>query len=201
MPEPSHQAAIDRSIRRTAGPGDPARFANQARFPAPGNGHDARTGRTHPDPDRAGTDAGRGANTDMTRCTLLLITTGESGRKALAEGMLLAERYVDALPMDLAIIESTPFAVAPATRIQERVSLPAPLVDATAAATAVGPLQAIWNGKRWLTPGSCPPGPRDDNGATEWQWAHYHAVLSAAPDSIMLLWDIYVVPRGERLAA
>lgn len=137
----------------------------------------------------------------MTRCTLLLITTGESGRKALSEGMLLAERYVDALPMDLAIVESTPFAVAPAQRIQERVSFPVPLEDTTAAATAVGPLQAIWNGKRWLTPGSCPPRPLDDNGATEWQWAHYHAVLSAPRESIMLLWDIYVVPMSEKMAA
>lgn len=137
----------------------------------------------------------------MTRCTLLLITSGESGRKALSEGMLLAERYVDALPLDLTIVESTPFAVAPAKRIQERVSFPAALEDPTAAATSVGPLQAIWNGKRWLTPGSCPPKPSEDNGATEWQWAHYHAVLDASEDSIMVLWDIYVVPVIERMAA
>lgn len=137
----------------------------------------------------------------MTRCTLLLITSGESGRKALSEGMLLAERYVDALPLDLTILESTPFAVAPAKRIQERVSFPVALEDPTAAATAVGPLQAIWNGKQWLTPGSCPPRPPAHNGATEWQWAHYHAVLEAPRDSIMLLWDIYVVPMSQQMAA
>ena len=137
----------------------------------------------------------------MTRCTLLLITTGESGRKALSEGMLLAERYVDGLPMDLAITESMPFAIAPASRIQERVSYPRPLDDPSAAATAVGPLQAIWNGAAWLTPGSCPPKPPTDNGATEWQWAHYNAVLQAPSDSMMLLWDVFVVPMGERMAA
>jgi hypothetical protein len=140
-------------------------------------------------------------DTKMTRCTLLLITSGPSGRKALSEGMLLAEQYVDGLPMDLEILESTPFALAPAVRIQERVSFPVPLEDPSAAATAVGPLQAIWNGKRWLTPGSCPPKPLRDNGATEWQWAHYKAVLDAPAESIMLLWDIYVVPMSEQLAA
>ena len=98
----------------------------------------------------------------MTRCTLLLVTTGVSGRKALSEGMLLAERYVDALPMDLAIVES---------------------------------------GSRWLTPGSCPPAPLEGNGATEWQWAHYHAVLQAPKDSVMVLWDVYVVPMSEQMAA
>lgn len=141
------------------------------------------------------------ATKDMTRCTLLLITSGESGRKALSEGMLLAERYVEALPLDLTIVESTPFALAPAKRIQERVSFPVALEDTTAAATAVGQLQAIWNGRRWLTPGSCPAKPPEDNGATEWQWAHYHAVLEAPDDSIMLLWDIYVVPVIEHMAA
>lgn len=140
-------------------------------------------------------------NKDMTRCTLLLITTGGTGRKALSEGMLLAERYVDALPMDLAIVDSMPFAVAPALRIQEKASFPVPLEDTTSAATSVGPLQAIWNGRRWLTPGSCPPGPLEDNGATEWQWAHYRAVLDAPAEAIMLLWDIYVVPMSEKLAA
>ena len=137
----------------------------------------------------------------MTRCTLLLITTGDSGRKALSEGMLLAERYVDGLPVDLAITESQPFAIAPAFRIQQRMSYPAPLDDPSAAATAVGPLQAIWNRSRWLTPGSCPPRPSDDNGATEWQWAHYNAVLQAPAESLLLLWDIFVVPMSNRMAA
>lgn len=137
----------------------------------------------------------------MTRCTLLLITNGESGRRALSEGMLLAERYVDALPMDLAITNSVPFAIAPAPRIQEHVSYPVPLNDPSAAATAVGPLQAIWNGHRWLTPGSCPPKPLEDNGATEWQWAHYNAVLEAPGNSMMLLWDVFLVPMDKHMAA
>lgn len=137
----------------------------------------------------------------MTRCTLLLITSGESGRKALSEGMLLAERYIDGLPIDLAITESMPFAIAPAFRIQQRISYPAPLDDTTAAATAVGPLQAIWNRRRWITPGTCQPSPMDDNGATEWQWAHYNAVLRAPQESLMLLWDIFVVPMNQHMAA
>ena len=135
----------------------PVGFFSKSRSPAGSTGFmDNRkdaSGPSHP------VGAAPDANKDMTRCTLLLITTGGSGRKALSEGMLLAERYVDALPMDLAIVESTPFAVAPAVRIQERVSVPVPLEDTTSAATSVGPLQAIWNGRRWLTPGSCPPRP------------------------------------------
>ncbi|PQZ96175.1 hypothetical protein CQ018_02540 [Arthrobacter sp. MYb227] len=137
----------------------------------------------------------------MSRCTLLLITTGESGRKAMSEGMLLAERYVDGLPVDLAITDSVPFAVAPAQRIQQRISYPIQLDDASEAATAVGPLQAIWDGKKWLTPGFCPPKPLDDNGATSWQWAHYNAVLQAPEDALMLLWDIFVVPMNQHMAA
>lgn len=137
----------------------------------------------------------------MSRCTLLLITTGESGRKAISEGMLLAEKYVDGLPVDLAITSSVPFAIAPAKRIQQHVSYPTRLDDAAEAATAVGPLQAIWNGTKWLTPGFCPPKPAEDNGATAWQWAHYNSVLQASEDALMLLWDIFVVPMNQHLAA
>lgn len=137
----------------------------------------------------------------MARCTLLLITSGVSGRRALAEGMMLAEKYVDSLPVDLSITQSCPFAIAPSETIREKVSYPQRLPDPDSAATSVGALQAIWNGRTWLTPGHCPPAPPDSNGATEWQWAHYNAVLNARAGTCMLLWDVYVAPMTERLAA
>ena len=137
----------------------------------------------------------------MARCTLLFITTGDSVRRALAEGIVLAEKYVNSLPVDLSITQSCPFAMAPSETIRKKASYPRRLAVSDSAATSVGALQAIWDGRLWLTPGRCPPAPADSNGATQWQWAHYNAVLNARPGSYMLLWDIYVVPMTERLAA
>lgn len=137
----------------------------------------------------------------MARCTLLLITTGDSVRRALAEGMMLADKYVNSLPVDLSITQSCPFAMAPSETIRAKVTYPRRLATPDSAATSVGALQAIWDGRRWLTPGHCPPAPPEANRATEWQWAHYNAVLNAREGSYMLLWDVYVVPFETRMAA
>ncbi|MFB0834118.1 hypothetical protein ACX8Z9_02005 [Arthrobacter halodurans] len=137
----------------------------------------------------------------MPRRTLLIIIEGRLLREAIELGLRLAEEYQDLVPEALETSKSELYAVGEASRIQRRTRAPRPLADASPAATGAGALHAIWCHGRWLTPGNCPPGPPEAHGATDWQWAHYNAVMGAHGSAHLILWDLYLRATDGRLAA
>jgi hypothetical protein len=137
----------------------------------------------------------------MPRCTLLIIIEDRLLREAIAESMRLVEEYQDLLPQVLETAKSELYAIGEAARIQDRTRLPKCLGSGGPAATAAGAIHALWAKGRWTTPDTCPPGPPDTNGASDWQWAHYNSVMDARPDSHLILWDLYLRTEEGRLAA
>ncbi|GAA3674050.1 hypothetical protein GCM10023081_10500 [Arthrobacter ginkgonis] len=137
----------------------------------------------------------------MPRSTLLLIIEGRPLRDSIRVSLELAEEYEGLYLGSVETLKSEPFAFGEAARIQQRIKLPRALADPGSSATSAGPLDAIWAAGLWTTPGTCPPAPPDSNGATGWQWAHYNAVMAAAPKDHFILWDLYLRTQEGRMAA
>ncbi|MGJ9404370.1 hypothetical protein [Arthrobacter sp. KK5.5] len=137
----------------------------------------------------------------MPRRTLLIILEKRLLRDAISEGLELAERYRELPPGVPEGTESELYAVGEAARIQRRTKPPRTLASPSPAGTGVGPIHAIWAGGQWLTPAGCSPAPPDANGATDWQWAHYNAVMDADRGAHLLLWDLYWKAEEDRMAA
>ncbi|GAA3698937.1 hypothetical protein GCM10022377_09930 [Zhihengliuella alba] len=134
----------------------------------------------------------------MSRCSLLFIIDEAPLSGAIRQSIDLALRYREDFPLGLPVESEELYAFGEAERIQERIRPLRPSRSGDSAETSLGPVHAIWRGGGWLTPGSCPPPPPEDNGATAWQWAHYNAVMDAPPRSYLVLWDLRL---ADELAA
>jgi hypothetical protein len=137
----------------------------------------------------------------MPRRTLLIIVERHLLKDAIVQGLALAEGYEEMVPGSLADVRRELYAVGEAARIQRRTRLPSVLRNPSSAGTSTGAVHAMWSGGLWSTPSNCAPAPPDANGATDWQWAHYNAVMGAAPTAHFLLWDVYWRAEEGSLAA
>jgi hypothetical protein len=133
----------------------------------------------------------------LERQTALVITAGLPLKAAIRHSMRLIDDLLEGLPYAHDPSRTELYAAGMAGTLRAKLALPRRLPGADPFETSSGPLRFIWSGGTWFTPGSCPPLPCDDNGATAWQWLHFNALHRVPPDSACFLWDIYPLHAAD----
>jgi hypothetical protein len=133
----------------------------------------------------------------MVRHTALVITAELPLDAAIRRSIRLVDGLLENLPFAHDPSRTELYAVGMAGRLRAKLPLPRKLPGADPSETSSGPLRFIWSRGTWFTPGSCPPAPCDDNGATAWQWLHFNELHRAPPDSVCFLWDIYPLDAAD----
>ncbi|MBG6085320.1 hypothetical protein [Zhihengliuella flava] len=131
----------------------------------------------------------------MARRSLLIIVNEPVLDTAMGRVLEHAAEYVDTFG-DLDIEHQELYAVSSVSRLRKTLRPPRPLNSHDPAATEYGPIHAIWDAGRWLTPGTCPAAPPDHRGATPWQWAHYRALQQGPSGGYVALWDLGVAEES-----
>jgi hypothetical protein len=133
----------------------------------------------------------------MERQTALILTEGSTIDDAVVLSTALIEELVEELPFGHDSSRTELYAVGRAASLRSKLDLPRGNAGDDPYATINGKLHHIWCRGSWYTPGSCPPAPADNNGASAWKWLHFNLMHAVEADATCFLYDIYPLARAE----